>query len=41
MIPLMRRMGEHAIKLEDKLLPLLAQNWARISRNLSGKLNIK
>ena len=36
-IPLMRRMGEQAIKLEDKTLPQLAQNWARISRNLSGK----
>lgn len=32
-------MGEQALKLEDKTLPQLAQNWARISRNLSGKLD--
>ena len=35
----MRQMGEQALKLEDKTLPQLAQNWARISRNLSGKLD--
>lgn len=40
MIPWLQRLCEHASKVEDKTLPLLAQHWARISRTIqSNKLS--
>lgn len=38
MIPWLQRLCEHASKVEDKTLPLLAQHWARISRTIQSRL---
>jgi hypothetical protein len=38
MVPWLQRICEHASKVEDKTLPLLAQHWARISRTIQSKL---
>lgn len=31
-----QKICNQALKVEDKMLPLLAQHWARISRTLQG-----
>ncbi|XP_057374464.1 serine/threonine-protein phosphatase 4 regulatory subunit 4-like [Daphnia carinata] len=37
-VPWLQRLCEHASKVEDKTLPLLAQHWARISRTILSHL---
>lgn len=39
MVPWLKKISEHAANEEDKLLPLIAQHWARISRTLQGKFD--
>ena len=34
MVPWVQKISQQAFKVEDKILPLLAQHWARISRTV-------